>query len=123
MTSPEIWACAAQVQPSAHKTAAVAFSFMLSPWWIRVKNRSRKLHAEQLGQYRHLGAQLRCGKRLDDLTVLHHIKMVGQRRGETEILLDHDDGVALRLQRQYHARQALHDDRRQALRDFVQQQQ
>src|SRR5471030_1437329 len=123
MTSPEIWACAAQVQPSAHKTAAVAFSFMLSPWWIRVKNRSRKLHAEQLGQYRHLGAQLGCSKRLDDPTVLHHIKPVRQRRRETEILLDHDNGVALCLQRQNHARQALHDDRRQALGDFVEQQQ
>ena len=43
--------------------------------------------------------QLGLAELLDHLAVLHHQEAVGQRRGEAEILLDHDDGQALLAQR------------------------
>lgn len=60
---------------------------------------------------------------LDDVSVLHHVEAVRERRRETKILFDHDDGVAARLQHQDHARECLHDDRREAFRYFIEQQQ
>ena len=50
------------------------------------------------------------------------MKVVGELGGETEILLDHEDGEALGLELRDGARQRLHDHRRQAFGDFVEQQ-
>jgi hypothetical protein len=55
--------------------------------------------------------------------VLHHVEAVGQRRGETEVLFDQHDGVALGLERADHLGELLHDDRGQAFGDLVEQQQ
>ena len=59
----------------------------------------------------------------DHLAVLDHVEAVGQRRGEAEVLLHHHDGQPLFAQRADGAAQRLHDHRRQAFGDLVQQQQ
>ena len=64
----------------------------------------------------------RC-ETLDDAPMLHHVKAVGQARGEAEILLDHHDREAALAQADDGARQGVHDDRRQAFGDLVEQQQ
>ena len=43
--------------------------------------------------------------------MLYHDEVICQRCGKAEILLDHQDGETLGLQRRDHARQGLHDDR------------
>ncbi|MDI9738664.1 ATP-binding cassette domain-containing protein, partial [Stutzerimonas stutzeri] len=49
-----------------------------------------------------------------EAAVLHHVMTVGQWRGETEVLLDQDDGQAALLELDQHLTELLHDDRRQA---------
>jgi hypothetical protein len=72
----------------------------------------------------HLGCELRSGEAFDDAAVLHDVEAVGQRRGEAEVLLDHDDGQAALLHEHAdRAAERLHDHRRQALGDLVEQQQ
>src|SRR4029077_10907104 len=53
---------------------------------------------------------------------LHDVEAVGERGGEAEILLAHDDGVALFAQLLDGAPECLHDDRREALGDLIEQQ-
>ncbi len=48
---------------------------------------------------------------------------VGQWRGEAEVLLHQDDGQAALLELDQHLAELLHDDRRQAFGDLVEQQQ
>jgi hypothetical protein len=55
--------------------------------------------------------------------VLHDQEAIGERRGEAEVLLDHDDRVALLAQAFDDLAELLHDDRRQALGDLVEQEQ
>ena len=65
----------------------------------------------------------RGAEALHDLAMLHHVELVRERRGETEILLDHDDGEALLAQHPHGAGERLHDHRREAFGDLVEQQQ
>ncbi|MNN27989.1 hypothetical protein D3C81_1415420 [compost metagenome] len=74
-------------------------------------------------QHRHLCLQFAGIEALDDAAVLHHVEAVGQRRGEAEVLLHHHHRVPLLLEHPDHARQRLHDHRRQPFRDFIEQQQ
>ena len=74
-------------------------------------------------QHVHLAFQLGSAEALDDLAMLHHVELVRKRRRETEILLHHDDGEALLAQHPHGARQGLHDHRRKAFGDLVEQQQ
>src|SRR5579862_4594940 len=85
--------------------------------------RFRSLYAEELVQLRHFG--LKCGGRetLDDPAALHHVKAVGQRCRKAEILLNHDDGVALLPQFVNGARERLDDHRREAFGDLIEEQQ
>ena len=54
--------------------------------------------------------------------MFHDVKTIGQRSGKSEILFHHDDGEALDFEGLDHECQCLHDDGREAFRDFIQQQ-
>ena len=70
-----------------------------------------------------VGVELRGGELVDDASVLHDVIAIGYGGGETEILLDQEDGEALRLEGADGTADLLHDDRRQAFGRFVEQQQ
>src|SRR5947209_655608 len=74
-------------------------------------------------QLRHVGVELRVVNHVDDPAVLHHVVTVGDGRREMEILLDQQDGEALRLQPRDGAPDLLHDDGREAFGRLVQHQQ
>src|SRR5256714_2568338 len=121
ITSPETWACAgatdANMPAAASEHArAIFLSFMGTP----VKAAS---DAEGLVQLVDSLRQFGLGERLDHLAVLHHEETVRQRGGESEILFDHEDGVALLAQGHHHLGELLHDHGREAFRDLVEQQQ
>src|SRR5579862_9974836 len=85
--------------------------------------RLRSLYAEELVQLGHFGLKCAGRETLDDPAALHHVEAVGQRCGEAEILLHHDDGVALLSQLVNGARERLDDHRREALGDLIEEQQ
>src|SRR5262245_11958088 len=53
--------------------------------------------------------------------VLDDVEAVGERRREAKILLDHQDRVAPRLEERDRLRKLLHDHRRQAFGDLVEE--
>src|SRR6218665_483012 len=117
ITSPEIWAWAVPAAPQATRPARamrlrawVMESLLGALLWDGIG----RSDAEQLVEHGLFLGQLAGGERLDDLAMLDHDEMVGQRRREAEVLLHHHDGEALRLQCHDHARERLHDHRRQA---------
>jgi len=55
--------------------------------------------------------------------MFNHVKPISKRSGEPKILLDHDHRITLGPQRGDHARQRLHNHRRKAFGNFVEQQQ
>src|SRR4051794_13255631 len=59
---------------------------------------SSSLYAEIGVKLVHVGLQVGIGKAVDDLAVLDNVVAVRHRGGEAEILLDQQDGEALRLQ-------------------------
>ena len=71
----------------------------------------------------HARRQLRLREMLDHATVLHDEETVGERRGEAEILLDHDNRIAALAQIAHDLAELLHDHRRQALGNLVEQEQ
>src|SRR5574338_536409 len=94
-TLPEICAWAA---PPANARASAAtsdesFSFMVLPPCAFGTSTIGPLrsHPEVFVQHAHLLLELRRVEPLDDAPVLHHVEPVGQRRRETEVLLDHHD--------------------------------
>src|SRR6476660_4156445 len=108
---------------AAHSASASAdrvrcfMACLLGTGWWNVKGSD----AQVLVQHVHLAGEFRLGELLDDAAVLHDVEAVGQRRGEAEVLLHQHDGVALGLERADHLAELLHDDRRQAFGDLVQQ--
>ena len=128
ITSPEICACAGAAPSSAARRARrrrrLSSVSSRSPWsrgeWkVRAGRSDAEVFVQPLDALRQLG----LGELLDHAAVLHHVEAVGQRRGEAEVLLDHHDRVALLAQRDDHLGELLHDHRRQALGDLVEQQQ
>src|SRR5258706_3530593 len=78
----------------------------------RHSGRRRPSYTQILVQHVHLRFKFFLPDHLDDLSVLHHVVPIGQRRGEAEILLDQHDGVATLLQLADRAPHRLHDHRR-----------
>ena len=56
-------------------------------------------NAEIVVQLFEVGVEFGIGEAFDDAAVLHDVMAVGDRRGETEVLLDQQDREALLLQR------------------------
>src|SRR6516165_9207538 len=79
--------------------------------------------AEKLVQHGHFGVKLRGREVRYHTAALHYVEAVGERRGEPEVLLHHDDGVSALAQAPDGARQRLHDDRSEPLGDLIEQQQ
>src|SRR5689334_20107736 len=110
ITSPDICACAgatAANMPAAASEHAMTifFSFMRTPWRLESVGkvvRTKRSDAEHLVQLVGALGQLGAGELLDHPAVLHHEKAVCQRGGEAEVLLHHQDGVALLAQRHDH---------------------
>src|SRR5689334_4463761 len=80
-------------------------------------------NAEKLVQQRHFGLQLARREARYDAPTLHYVEAVGEWRGETKVLLHHDDGVAALAQAADGMRQRAHDDRREPFGDLIEQQQ
>src|SRR5579863_1899967 len=76
-------------------------------------------HPQRFVELVHPSGELRIGEGVDDAAMLHDEKPVGQSRGETEILLDQQDGESLPLELGDGAADLLNDNRRQPLRRFV----
>ena len=74
-------------------------------------------------QLSRIGFELRGRKFIDDAAVLHDVVPIGDRRGKVEILLDQENGEALRLQRTDGLADLLDDNRRQTFGRLVEQQQ
>src|SRR5580704_7095992 len=68
-------------------------------------------NAEIVVQLLHIVCQLRIREVVHDTPMLHHVKAVGDGRGEAEILLDQQNGKALGLERADGVADLLNDDR------------
>src|SRR6186713_369825 len=111
IVSPETCACAEApniVARAIEQAGTSFFNFMMSPMAGR-EGKEKTSDAQVLVQARHARRQLR----LADLAMLHDQEAIGERCREAEVLLDHDDGVALLAQAANHLAELLHDDRRQ----------
>ena len=74
----------------------------------------RSSDAEIFVELVHVRRQFAVGETVDDLAVLHDVIAVGDRRGETEVLLDQQDGEPLSLQLADRVADLLDDDRGEA---------
>src|SRR5947209_11388591 len=83
---------------------------------------TRQLDPEVLVQLFEVRVQFRVGEAFDNPAVFHDVITVRHRRGETEILLDQEDGKALLLERANGAADLLDDDRREPFGRLVEQQ-
>src|SRR6266511_5390482 len=68
-----------------------------------------------------IGVEFRIGELVDDPAMFHHVIAIRNRRGETKVLLDQEDGEALRLQHADGLADLLDDDRGQSLGRLVEQ--
>src|SRR6266581_2644503 len=73
------------------------------------------LYAEIFVERSELGVQLGVRELVNDLSVLHDVIAVRDGRGEVKILLDQENGEALRLERADGLADLLDDDRRETL--------
>src|SRR6266702_4665583 len=117
VTSSAVWAYAVP-QASAPATAAMLKRrFILSAPCLVLT-----LYAEIFVERSELGVQLGIGELVHDLSVLHDVIAVRDGRGEVKILLDQENGEALRLERADGLADLLDDDRRETLGRLVEQQ-
>src|SRR5215470_5708199 len=117
---PEIFSCASAglAAPATTLRAAQADTADTNP---NLMNASYDLDLEIFMQHVLLVFQLVPGNFGHDAAVLDDVHPIGERRGEVKILLDEDDGVALLLELADDLAELLHDDRRQALGDLVEE--
>src|SRR6266568_6398274 len=114
VTSSAVWAYAVP-QASAPATAAMLKRrFILSAPCLVLT-----LYAEIFVERSELGVQLGIGELVHDLSVLHDVIAVRDGRGEVKILLDQENGEALRLERADGLADLLDDDRRETLGRLV----
>src|SRR5579863_9580449 len=112
------WPLAAAVSTAAIARVNIRFFMSCAP---RVDLSASD--AQVLVQQCHFGLKLAGCETLDDPSALHDVEAVGERGGEAEVLLGHDDGVALLAQLLDRPGERLHDDRREALGNLIEQQQ
>src|SRR5712691_6499922 len=118
VTSSAVWAYAVP-QASVPATAAMLKRrFIVSAPCLVLT-----LYAEIFVERFELGVQLGVRELVHDLSVLHDVIAIRDGRGEVKILLDQQNGEALRLERPDGLADLLDDDRRQALGRLVEQQQ
>src|SRR4051794_6354079 len=90
------WANTGEDEPSAAPARSESsFRFMAS---LLGKTITPGSHTQQQMQPLHLAFELGHCSGFDDPAMLHDQVPVRERRGETEVLLDHDDRVAALLQ-------------------------
>src|SRR5215471_14084828 len=114
--SPITTASAARTacEPAATKVAAPStIVHLLNLIGVLPSRNVSESDAEKLVQHGHFDRKLRGREVRYDPAALHDVEAVGKRRGEPEVLLHHDDGVAALAQAPDGARQRLHDDRSQ----------
>src|SRR6266849_7107927 len=117
VTSSAVWAYAVP-QASVPATAAMLKRrFIVSAPCLVLT-----LYAEIFVERFELGVQLGVRKLVHDLSVLHDVIAVRDGRGEVKILLDQENGEALRLERADGLADLLDDDRRETLGRLVEQQ-
>src|SRR6266568_2139627 len=118
VTSSAVWAYAVP-QASAPATAAMLKRrFIVSAPCLVLT-----LYAEIFVERSELGVQLGVGELVHDLSVLHDVIAVRDRRCEAKILLDQENGEAPGLERADGLADLLDDDRRETLGRLVEQQQ
>src|SRR5215469_12032942 len=86
-------ASAAQGLTAAPAAAQSAMIHLLNLIGLLPSRYGSQSNAEKFVQQRHLGLKLRGREARDDPAALHYVEAIGERRGETEILFHHDDGV------------------------------
>src|SRR2546425_12922200 len=123
LTTPsEIWACAGPTASATAASSARTRRVIMRGLLSRVCP-DAGLDPEVLVQRVHPGRERSVGDHIDDASVLHHVVTVGDRGREAEILLDEEDGEALRLEAPDRRADLLDDHRREAFRGLVQEQQ
>src|SRR5918993_60206 len=80
------------------------------------------LDAEIVVQLFHVCVQFRAGQPVDDVAMFHYVVAIRNSRGETEILLNQQDGESLSLEGADGVSDLLNDHRGKALGRLVQQQ-
>src|SRR6516165_1764114 len=118
ITSWSAAACAGY-GPAAMKVAAQsAMVQLLNFIGVLLSRNGVRSNPEIFVQQRHFGLKLASREARDDPPTLHYVEAVGERRGETEVLLHHDDGVAALAQPADGACERLHDHRSEPFRDL-----
>src|SRR5262245_15502154 len=99
MMPSEISAAAAPTLniPATAKVRPWIIFIVVSPW-LTLGTRSSRSNAEILMELGHVRLEVAVGDAVDDAAVLHQVVAVGDRGGEAEVLLDQQDGEAVRLQ-------------------------
>src|SRR4051794_1553766 len=117
------WACAAPHSKAAASAASTDLRCITnSPFCSFPMPATRQLNPEVLVQLFEVRVQFRVGEAFDNPAVFHDVITVRDRRGETEILLDQEDGKALLLERANGAADLLDDQRREPVGRLVEQQ-
>src|SRR5579864_6057683 len=114
-------AAAAKQNDESRASVFIFIPVSLVPYIVIRGNAAFGSDAQQIVQNRHLAFELPCAEMLDDTAVFHHVKTVSERCRKPEILFDHHDRVAARLQRHDHACECLHDDGCEAFGNLIEQ--
>src|SRR3990172_5270233 len=108
MTPSDTWALAV---PAVTNVAAMAAAMSVRLSFIAGFSCEKSLpsYPEILVQLVHVRIELRVGNHVHHPAVLHHVVPVGDRRGETEVLLHQQNGEAFGLEARDGPADLLHD--------------
>src|SRR5262245_35514411 len=118
---PSVYCACADGQPRATASAVKLINRHVRHFSISKVRSGLGSNPQIVMQLFEIGVEFGVGELVDDPSVLHHVMAIRDRRGETKVLLDQQDGEALRLEHADGLSDLLDYDRSQSLGRLVEQ--